>query len=107
VDNFNSPDQVFDASLAEKMTTATSRHAAREELAATKNLVYGVIQRYADHGHNKCEWSWPLPTSQTIREEIVKDLESRNFTVALTEDRLAEMPRSGQIPAREGIVVSW
>ena len=107
MDNFNSPDQVFDATLAGKMTKTTGRHTVREELATTKNLVFGVVQRYAGHGYNKCRWSWPLPTSQTIRNEIIKELESRNFTVVPTEDRLAEMPRSGTTQAREGIVISW
>ena len=107
MDNFNSPDQVFDASLAEKMATATARHQTRLEFMAMKDLVMGVVQRYAGHGYKECKWSWPLPTSQSMRDEITKELESRNFAVVPTEERLAEMPRGGQVPAREGIVISW
>jgi hypothetical protein len=107
VDNFSSPDQVFDATLAEKMATATRRHGSSKEFAAMKNLVFSVIQKYADYGHNKCEWSWPLPTSEAMRGEVIKELESRNFTVTPTEQRLVRMPQRGMVPAREGIVISW
>mgnify|MGYP001354521163 CR=1 FL=1 len=104
---FNSPDQKFDASLANKMAAATNGYKVQREIAEVKALVYGVIQRYADFGRSKCEWSWPLPTSPEVRAEVVKELESRSFTVVEKEASLTEKPRNGMVPARDGIIINW
>mgnify|MGYP001421450895 CR=1 FL=1 len=108
MDNFKASISEFNAAAAGALADSTKNKNLKQEEGIIKSAVMATISRYADGGHRKCEWLWPIKLRKDVKKEILEHLKGLDFKVSKlgcgSKDGKDTPDPNGK---RDGLVISW